>query len=67
MDYAIIVNDNGELKTVSATEIAAHGASTGVDLEAVINTILDLRSANEALDRQLREGLDRLGKGGLRK
>lgn len=45
MDYVIIVNDNGELKTISATEIDKHGRSTGTDLEAVIETVLDLRSA----------------------
>lgn len=62
MDYVIIVNDNGELKTVSATEIAAQGKLQAEDgaydgpliydhMAQVLNTILDARSAAESLTR----------------
>lgn len=49
MDYVIIVNDNGELKTVSAAEIndlRAPGSYLDLttDLDNAINEVLDLRS-----------------------
>lgn len=48
MDYVIIVNDNGELKTISATEIDAlrqpgSYPDLTTDLDNAINEVLDAR------------------------
>lgn len=60
MDYIIIVNDNGELKTISATEF-----ETGMTdkqkaaIEKMLNNILDARSQLEELDRLARAHVER--------
>lgn len=49
MDYVIIVNDNGELKTISANEIVheARGTEVAEQLDVLINVILDRRATEE--------------------
>ena len=47
MDYVIIVNDNGELKTISATELEKWSATIDANLNRVINRILDEHKAEE--------------------
>jgi len=46
MDYVIIVNDSGELKTISAAELVheARGSSTAEELDVLINALLDKRA-----------------------
>lgn len=59
MDYAIIVNDNGELKTVTAAEIEAHDRATDIRVNHSLNVVLDARSAEE------REEIDKASAGVL--
>jgi hypothetical protein len=49
MDYVIIVNDNGELKTISATELSGYNEGIAHALEGQINGVLDMKSAREAM------------------
>lgn len=45
MDYVIIVNDNDELKTISASEFERRiGKADAAQIDAVLNAILDERS-----------------------
>ena len=58
MDYVIVVNDNGELKTISATELErgwSEKQKTG--MQGLINLILDARVQLEELDRLAREAI----------
>ena len=58
MDYVIIVNDSGELKTISATELErgwSEKQKTG--MAGLINLILDARSQLEELDRLALEAI----------
>jgi len=50
MDYVIIVNDNGELKTISATELKGYNEGIAHALDGQINGVLDMKSARTALD-----------------
>lgn len=49
MDYVIIVNDNGELKTISATELRSYNENIAHALDGQLNGVLDLKSAREAV------------------
>lgn len=53
MDYVIIVNDSGELKTIGATEIENLRLETYFRLLEDINKILDARSAVEEAAKAL--------------
>lgn len=48
-DYLIVVNDNGEMKTVTSLEIAFHSARLDGAMMEYLNKVLDYRSAKEAL------------------
>jgi hypothetical protein len=49
MDYVIIVNDNGELKTISATELREYNENIAQVLDGQLNGVLDMQSARAAL------------------
>lgn len=54
MDYVIIVNDNGELKTISASELVQGGFNFTIrTIEEAIDAILDARSAAEEAAKAL--------------
>lgn len=58
MDYVIIVNDNGELKTISAAELERGWSEKQKDgMTGLINLILDSRSQLEELDRMAKEAV----------
>lgn len=44
MNFMIVVNDAGELKSVSAAEVAEHSPLTAEFLDGVLNEILDRRA-----------------------
>lgn len=53
LTYIIIVNDNGEFKTVSQTEIEDVKGPDETPLDVLINIILDVRSAKEQYDARV--------------
>ena len=61
MDYLIIVNDNGELKKISAAEFGVAFPLQTQQIEAMLNSILDDQSKREAeltYDDQIEMGFD---------
>lgn len=45
LNYVIVVNDNGELKTVTHEEICGLESFSAFELDEAVNEILDARSA----------------------
>lgn len=48
-DYLIVVNDNGEMKTITSADIIQHSRPLDAALADYLNKILDYRSAAEAV------------------
>jgi hypothetical protein len=44
MNYTIVVNDGGELKTISATEMEERDRRVAADIQCVLEEILDART-----------------------
>lgn len=49
MDYVITVNDNGELKTITALELSRHNRQADLSMAELLNEVLEARSIDEAL------------------
>lgn len=56
MDYVIIVNDNGELKTISATEFDKAFPLHEQQMDTMLNAILDEREIGKTHAMALAEG-----------
>lgn len=49
LNYTIVVNDAGELKSVTATEIGEHSIAYATVLDNLLNEILDKRAIADGI------------------